>query len=34
MSDISILDMSSAEAMQMVVTGGVVVPDSLGDLGN
>ncbi|MDP6821874.1 MAG: DUF502 domain-containing protein [Dehalococcoidia bacterium] len=33
MSDITILDMSSPEAMQMVVTGGVVVPNSLGDLG-
>jgi|TARA_B110000263_G_scaffold244833_1_gene253452 uncharacterized membrane protein len=33
MSDIQILNMSSTEAMQMVVTGGVVVPGDLGDLG-
>lgn len=33
MTDIHILEMSSTEAMQMVVTGGVVVPTSLGDLG-
>ena len=33
MADIRILDMTSTEAMQMVVTGGVVVPGSLGDLG-
>jgi len=33
MSEIQILDMSSTEAMQMVVTGGVVVPGGLGDLG-
>ena len=31
--EIQILDMSSTEAMQMVVTGGVVVPGGLGDLG-
>lgn len=33
MVDITILEMSSAEAMQMVVTGGVVVPGGLGELG-
>ncbi|MBT6681850.1 MAG: DUF502 domain-containing protein [Chloroflexi bacterium] len=33
MGDISILNMSSPEAMQMVVTGGIVVPGYLGDLG-
>lgn len=33
MERISILDISAAEAMQMVVTGGVVVPDGLSGLG-
>ena len=33
MADISIIEMSTTEAMQMVVTGGVVVPDGLTELG-
>ena len=33
MSDVSILEITTAEAMQMVVTGGVVVPDGLNRLG-
>lgn len=33
MNQITILDISTAEAMQMVVTGGVVVPKGLGGLG-
>lgn len=32
MTDVVVLDISSAEAMQMVVTGGIVVPDGLAGL--
>lgn len=33
MTEVTILDISSAEAMQMVVTGGIVVPEGLAGLG-
>ena len=32
MTEVTILDISSTEAMQMVVTGGIVVPDGLSSL--